>query len=453
MNAPALGFSPSPTLKLSISGLRGVYPDDISPDKWVDYVRAFAAVVPEGAVAIARDARATSPALLQIAAGVLSLLGRTVHNLGLVPTPTIKAYVRQKKLAGGLMVSASHNPEQYNALKFTKRGGLFFHEQDNARFLAALQKKQGWKTHRRPGAVLEANQEAIANHLAAILRVVPKPRRQLKVVIDPVGSCATTIAQRLLQEMGVQVHAIHAEETPRFPRPPEPVAAALAKLCRAVRRYHADAGFAFDPDADRLSLVDERGQALGEEYTLPLAILAVQPRGTVVTNLSTSMLCEVAAARCRCQLLRTPVGEAHVVCEMQRRRAMLGGEGNGGVIDSRVPSFGRDALVGMAHIVHLLGSSEKTLSQHAAELPQFAMIKKTFHGVSPDRMEQAIAQLCQQFPDVQHDRRDGYYLRAMSADNPWWLHLRVSNTEPVVRAIAEAKDQQFAKKLIDSLRL
>lgn len=125
MNAPALGFSPSPTLKLSISGLRGVYPDDISPDKWVDYVRAFAAVVPEGAVAIARDARATSPALLQIAAGVLSLLGRTVHNLGLVPTPTIKAYVRQKKLAGGLMVSASHNPEQYNALKFIKRGDFF----------------------------------------------------------------------------------------------------------------------------------------------------------------------------------------------------------------------------------------------------------------------------------------------------------------------------------------
>ena len=176
------------------------------------------------------------------------------------------------------MVSASHNPAEYNALKFIKRDGFFFDADDNARFIRALEGKSGWGTYRKQGKVTDAHAEAIDLHVKSIVRVVKKPRRRLKVVIDPVGSCGGEIAVALLKKLGVQLVAIHLAETPEFPRPPEPVAAALKKLSAAVKKHKADIGFGFDPDADRLSLVDERGRAIGEEYTLPLAILSQRAR-------------------------------------------------------------------------------------------------------------------------------------------------------------------------------
>jgi phosphomannomutase len=237
----------SATLKFSISGLRGVYPNDISPDKWVEYVRAFSATLPAGGIALARDARATGPALVKIAAGVLTLLGREVHDLGLVPTPTIKAYVKMKKLAGGLMVSASHNPAEYNALKFIGKDGFFFDAAANERFSTALDKLPFWGDYKKQGRILDAHQAAIHLHTASILRTIKKPKRRLKVVIDPVGSCGGEIALYLLQKLGVKCEAIHLAEVNEFPRPPEPTAEALGKLSAAVKKHKADIGFAFDP--------------------------------------------------------------------------------------------------------------------------------------------------------------------------------------------------------------
>jgi len=445
----------SPTLKFSISGLRGVYPNDISPDHWIQFVRAFQSVLPTGPVALARDARATGPALSRIAAGVLSVLGREVHDLGLVPTPTIKAYVREKKLAGGLMVSASHNPAEYNALKFIKKDGFFFDATDNARFLQALKAKPDWGSYRRQGKIIEAHAQAIDLHVKSILRVVKKPRRRLKVVIDSVGSCGGEIAMVLLRRLGVAATAIHLEESHEFPRPPEPVAAALKKLSAAVKKHRADAGFAFDPDADRLSLVDEQGNAIGEEYTLPLAILsAARPGGTIVANLSTSMLSERAALMRKCRLIRSAVGEANVVAEMQRVNSLLGGEGNGGVIDARIPSFGRDALVGVAHLVQLLGNDKKSLSQVVATLPRFVMVKATRRNVSNAAMTTAVKRFTLSFPAAKLDRRDGYHFSGVFDDGTaYWLHLRASNTEPVIRIIAEAANQAQIDTLLTALKL
>lgn len=448
-------LSTSQTLKFSISGLRGVYPDDISPENWVEYVRAFASVLPAGPIALARDARVTGPALSRIAAGVLAVLGRDVHDLGLVPTPTIKAYVKEKKLAGGLMVSASHNPAEYNALKFIKKDGFFFDADDNSRFVRALEAKADWGTYRKQGKIIEAHAQAIDVHVKSILRVVKKPRRRLRVVIDPVGSCGGEIALALLARLGAQVTAIHLEEVPEFPRPPEPVAAALKKLAAAVKKHKADIGFAFDPDADRLSLVDEKGRAIGEEYTLPLAILsAARPGSTIVANLSTSMLTERAALMRKCRFVRSAVGEANVVAEMQRVKSTLGGEGNGGVIDARIPSFGRDALAGVAHLVALLGNEKKSLSQHVATLPQLVMVKEVRRGVSNETMAAAVKRFARAFSAAKLDRRDGYHFSGVFDDGTgYWLHLRASNTEPVIRIIAEAASQAQIDALFAALAL
>jgi len=433
----------SATLKFSISGLRGVYPDDISPDKWVEYVRAFAASVGPGPIALARDARSTGPALIAIASGVLTLMGREVHELGLVPTPTIKAYVNARRLAGGLMVSASHNPANYNALKFIKRGGWFFDAADNEQFIRALDQSPAWGNHTKQGRRIDAHAAAIDLHVKSILKVVKKPKRKLKVVIDPVGSCGAGIAAALLKALGVRFEAIHFAESPQFERPPEPTADALKKLCLAVKKFKADVGFAFDPDADRLSLVDETGRAIGEEYTLPLAILATaRPGGTIVANLSTSMLTQSAARLKKNNFFRSSVGEANVVAEMLKRKSALGGEGNGGVIDARVPSFGRDALTGMAHILSLLDGKKK-LSDWVDTLPRFEMVKEIRRGVETERLKQAASQLVRKFDGIL-DSRDGFHV---SGDS-FWIHLRASNTEPVVRIIAEAQSREHVKELI-----
>ncbi len=443
----------SSTLKFSISGLRGVYPADISPDKWVDYVRAFAAVLPAGPIAIARDARATGPALVAIASGVLRLLGREVHDLGLVPTPTIKAYVAGKKCAGALMVSASHNPAEYNALKFIGKGGFFFSAADNARFSSALDAGAEWGDYRKQGRLVDAHQTAMDFHISSILKVVKKPRRRLTVVIDPVGSCGGAIALELLRRLGVRTFAIHLAETPAFPRPPEPTAEALGKLGAAVRRHKADIGFAFDPDADRLSLVDEKGRAIGEEYTLPLAILAAaKPKGKIVANLSTSMLTESAAEMRKCTLIRSEVGEANVVAQMLKDKSQLGGEGNGGVIDARVPSFGRDALTGVAHILSLVASARRPLSAWVASLPPFVMTKQVIKGVSADEMRAIADKVMGRLTNATLDTRDGFHVSGSlvleGTYTPCWLHLRSSNTEPVVRLIAEAQGRRELETLL-----
>jgi phosphomannomutase len=445
----------SPTLKFSISGLRGVYPDDISPDQWIQYVRAFAAVLPAGPVAIARDARATGPGLLKVATGVLTLLGRDVHDLGLVPTPTIKAYVNARRLAGGLMVSASHNPAAYNALKFIKKNGMFFDAEDNEKFVSALDATAFWGDYKKQGRIVDAHDAAIDLHIASIMKVVKKPKRRLKAVIDPVGSCGGEIAVKLLARLGVKCEAIHLAETSSFPRPPEPTAPALKKLAAAVKKYRADVGFAFDPDADRLSIVDEKGRAIGEEYTLPLAILAgVKSKTTVVVNLSTSMLCENAAAMRGSRIARSAVGEANVVAKMQQLKAPFGGEGNGGVIDARIPSFGRDALAGVAHIVALIAAGRAPLSAHVATIAPTVMVKRTAHNVTAAQMSAAVDRARSLFEKPVLDTTDGFHLSGnMPGGQKAWVHLRSSNTEPLVRIIAEAASKAEVEILLAGLGL
>jgi len=449
----------SPTLKFSISGLRGVYPEDIAPPAWVEFVRAFHASLPPGDVAIARDARPTGDALMHIASGVLNLLGRNVHDLGLISTPTIKAYIAEKKLAGGIMVSASHNPVHYNAMKFIAQGGFFFSAKENENFVQALNKKSQWGSVKTQGKTFDRQEIALDLHLRSILKNFNLKNVGVKAIVDPVGSSGGELAALLLDQIGVTATFINREEQSDFPRPPEPVASALSQLSSEVKKSQADIGFAFDPDADRLSLVDETSLAIGEEYTLPLAILSgVQLRQSrVVVNLSTSMMVDAAVEIRGAKLLRSAVGEANVVQMMQKQKAIFGGEGNGGVIDPRVSSYGRDALCGMIHILNLMNSEQSSLSHFTRKLPKLVMRKETRKNISPQKLKKAVGKLKARYPNLKYSSIDGHYFGGLidkaDKNNRAFIHIRSSNTEPIVRLIAEGRSAHIVTALIETTGL
>ena len=444
----------SPTLKFSISGLRGLYPQDIHPGNLPEIIAAFDAALPAGPVAVALDSRPTGPAIEAITLGHLAALGREVHSLGLIPTPTIKAYIRAKKLAGGLMISASHNPVTYNAYKFIGKGGLFFSEAENQRWRAALGQKVTYRPHNRQGKILRIPFEAVADfHIAQALQAAGATKgRRLKVAIDPVGGCARQIARRLLEKMGHTVVGIFEEGYPDFPRPPEPVPTALKKLGALVVKEKCDLGFAFDPDADRLALVGPDGKPLGEELTLPLALMGALParKGPVVVNLSSSHLNRLVAEKYGRKFYRSKVGEANVVSLMQKTKAAFGGEGNGGVIDPQVASLGRDSLAGMAHILQLLQREKKSLPEIISPLPAFVMHKEAIHLQHPDDLKQLFQTARQAYRDFMVNEEDGLHFSHPSGLP--WVHIRSSNTEPIVRIIAEAASQPELKKLLAVFR-
>ena len=364
----------SETLKFSISGMRGYVPEDLNAANIPLILSAFARSLPRGGIAVARDTRVSGPGIYHLALGSLAAMGRTVHDLGIVPTPTIKAYIHEHNLSGGLMISASHNPEHYNAFKFIAAKGLFFSERQNSLLQSYLKNPGGWAAYNKQGIIKEDEQDD-ANHLhiQSILKQIPvsKKKKTLKVAIDPVAACGSLIIRQLLDSMNIQYVSIHADFATRFPRKPEPVASSLAKLKHLVISEKCDAGFAVDPDADRLALVDNTGRAIGEELTLPLVLSQALNHypGPVVVNLSTSWLNRYIAEQFNRKLYLSKVGEANVVAEMQKRKAVIGGEGNGGVIDLHIPSLGRDSLTGISWILHLLQSDKRPLDQVVDSLP------------------------------------------------------------------------------------
>lgn len=441
----------SKTLKFSVSGMRGLFPEDLNAGNIPEIVRAFEASLPKGAIALATDNRPTGAAIEQLATGVLLSLGRDVHSLGVVPTPTIKAYINQKKLAGGLMISASHNPMHYNAFKFIKKGGFFFDQAQNDLLQKNLSAKNlSWGEHTRQGVLTHARDEAIALHLNSILKTVPgaaKKGKKLKVAVDTLGACATGIIEELLDSLGVETVSLFDQVIPKFQRPPEPTPPALKKLGKLVVEKKCDLGFAFDPDADRLALVNSDGKPIGEELTLPLAMLQAlqKKKGKIVVNLSSSYYNNLAAQMQGCSVLRSKVGEANVVEMMQQKKALFGGEGNGGVIDPKIPSYGRDSLIGVARIIALLKESKKPLHELVSQFQTLHMKKIAIKG--DQKTVQKIATACRKsLKGYTEDKRDGFHFSAPSGLP--WVHIRPSNTEPIIRVIAEAASAKELKEIL-----
>ncbi len=433
---------------ISVSGLRGVVGQSLTPEVAMRYVAAFSAVAPDGAIVVARDSRPSGPMLAEAVHAALHALGRPTLDAGVVSTPTVGLLVRQCRAAGGVQISASHNPPEYNGLKLFGCEGRLLAAGEGQQVLAEYRRgRPGWCPYDRLGH-RQPVEDPLAAHLDAVLSVVDGAqvqRQQFRVVLDANHGAGGAMGRRLLEALGCRITVLGEAADGQFEHPPEPTEENLASVCAAVPAAGADVGFCLDPDADRLAVIDESGRYVGEEYTLALCVAHVlaDRRGPVVTNCSSSRMTEDIARRFGVPLVRSAVGEANVVSAMLACGAVFGGEGNGGPIDPRV-GLVRDSFVGMAHILAAMARRRLPVSRLADELPRYQIVK-TKMSLPGDRVPAALDALEAHFADARADRLDG--LRLDWPDR--WLLVRPSNTEPVVRAVAEATTRHQAQQLCD----
>lgn len=430
-------------LMISVAGIRGVVGESLTPEAVARYAAAFGTFLGRGKVVLGRDSRPSGQMLAMAAEAGLRAAGCDVVRLGIVPTPTVQLMAKLLKARGGIAVTASHNPPQWNALKFIGRGGEFLDKGTGREFLSLHD--EGRIEHAPFDKIGEASDHAAAvtEHLDRIMALPFIPvakirKKKFKVAVDTCHGAGGPIFKELLDRLGCKVVSIHHEPTGLFSRPIEPLARNLSELEAAVKKNKADAGFATDADVDRLSIVTEQGKAIGEECTLALAAMhrLSKKRGLLVTNLSTSRMAEDIAEKLKGKVLRTAVGEANVVAAMKKHRAVLGGEGNGGVILPEL-QYARDASAAMALILGMMAESDQQLSKLASRLPSYHMVKETYPCQTP---AVAVKKVAVYFHDRPQDHSDG--VKVFFDDG--WLHVRGSGTEPIVRAIAESTDSKRA---------
>ena len=443
-----------PTLKISISGVRGVVGESLTPTLLVRFAQAFGTYTGAGTIVIGRDTRTSGEMVRQaVVAGLLSS-GCRVVDLDICPVPTVQLIVREQQARGGIAITASHNPAEWNALKFVNSAGLFLAHAQARQLLDIYHQGEYRKVAGAEIRAVEPSAGALDLHVKVILDALGAlPRashggRKLRVAVDSCNGAGSVVAPRLLTALGVEVIPINVTPDGLFPRGAEPVEENLGALCAAVREHGCDVGFAQDMDADRLAIVSERGEAIGEEYTLVLAaryVLGHEP-GAVVANLSTTSALDAVAESFGCPLYRSKIGEANVAEEMVRRRAVIGGEGNGGVMYPRI-NFARDSLVGMALVLHLLAATGQTISELMAELPRSCILKEKLIWRS-DKIRAVLRMIRDEYARWPLDLRDG--VRVETGDG--WFLVRGSNTEPIIRIVAEAATAARARRLIDDVR-
>ena len=442
-------------LMVSVSGVRGRVAEALTPEVVATFAAAFGAWASRDGnlkVVVGRDSRVSGPMFTRIVHGALESVGCTVIDIGMAPTPTIQLAVEHHHAAGGLGITASHNPIEWNALKFIGPSGLFLSAAEGAEMRALLDSGIPSATWDQLGHITR-DDEAVARHLEQLLAlpwldVEGIRSRRFRVALDCCHGAGSVIMPALLSELGCEVYGINMESDGRFHRPPEPVAENLGELEALVRATQAHVGFATDPDVDRLALVLDDGKAPGEDYTLAFAVRTVlrHRRGPVVTNLSTSKVVSDVADEMGVPFHFAKVGEVNVALAMRDLGATIGGEGNGGVILPEL-HLGRDAPLGAALMLQLMHEEGRPLSQLKAERPQYVIVKDKLDR--PDAPLDAVYEaLRTAFADARADTQDG--LRLDWSDR--WVHLRPSGTEPIVRVIAEAPTDAEARALIAQAR-
>lgn len=431
---------------ISVSGLRGIVGESLTPEVALRYVAAFAATLPPGAIIVSRDGRATGPMLAGAVKSGLLAVGRDVLDADVAATPTLGVLVRAHRAAGGVQISASHNPPQYNGIKLFSGEGRVIPAAPGKKVLEAYRAgKVSWVRHDWVGK-LERLADTTGEHLKLLLATVNLDsirRKKFRVLLDSNRGAGSLLGAKLLETLGCEVVLLGGEPDGQFEHPAEPTAENLQTVTRKVISARAHIGFCQDPDADRLAIIDETGRYIGEEYTLAICAEHIlrQRKGPVVTNCATSRMTQDLAEKRGVPFLRSAVGEANVVDEMLARNAVFGGEGNGGPIDPRV-GLVRDSFVGMALVLDAMAARGKKISELADELPRYE-IRKTTIKLPPEKLSAALDALQKRFSDARSDRRDG--LRLDWPDR--WLIVRGSNTEPIVRAIAEAPAAAAAEQL------
>ena len=439
-----------PTLMISISGIRGIIGDGLDPEVLVHCTTAFADFCGGGKIVVGSDGRISGEMVRNIITGTLLAKGNDVIDIGICPTPTVLFNVKDLQAAGGIQISASHNPNEWNALKFFNRDGEFLSPQEHEQFLklmnGAAKKYSAWNKLGK----LKHFKKGVDNHIEAVLNMknidVAKVRkRKFKVLLDCVNGAGAYSMPKFLSKLGCKVIETDCKKNGIFSRLPEPIPDNLTATMEAVKKHKADLGIVVDPDVDRLVLITETGEPFGEENTITLAVKQYlkKNKGNVVVNLSTTRAVDDVAAEYRCEVFRSPVGEANVVKKMKEVEAVIGGEGSGGVI---VPSvnFGRDALVGTVIALQHLTESRMKMSTLKNSLPQYFIVKKKIELVDKNA-DGIIQKIIEKYKTEKINQEDG--LRIDFDDH--WVHLRKSNTEPIIRIIVEAKIKEDAERLAE----
>ena len=435
---------------VSISGIRGIVGDGLNPKVLVKYTTAYADFIRKGTVVVGRDARITGDMVQEIVVGTLIAKGINVVEIGIVPTPTVQYTVKTLKAQGGIAISASHNPNEWNALKLLNSTGQFMSPEENEEMKKLIEKSVdsfvSWDKIGKRKKYDAALKKHVEDTLS--LKYINKAkikRRKFKVVVDCVNGAGVYVVPQMLKELGCKVIEINCQKSGVFPRLPEPIPENLTKTMKAVKKERADLGIVVDPDVDRLVLITDKGKPFGEENTITQAIKFIlsKKKGSVVVNLSTTRAVDDVAHKYGAKVYRSPVGEANVVKEMKAVKAVIGGEGSGGVIYPAL-HYGRDALVGIAiTLQHLIEFKDK-MSELKDELPQYSIIKKKIDlgDINPDKV---IEKLVKRYGAEKVNTDDGLRIDFVNH----WVHFRKSNTEPIIRIIVEGETQKEAEVLAD----
>jgi len=445
-------------LIISISGMRGIVGQNLTAPIASAYGSAFGTFLKRSAAAeghrltvcLGRDSRTSGPMLASAVIKGLNSVGIDIIDVGLVTTPTASIMTTNLKCAGGVMITASHNPIQYNGIKLFLNNGMTPPGEQAAQIREIYTSEDFDLLPSKDCGSVALNKLAYNVHIDKVLRIVDKEliaSKKFRVVLDSVNGAGGPITKKLLAELGCETIAINDEPSGIFEHTPEPTAENLTSLCEIVKAKKVDIGFAQDPDADRLVIVDENGKYIGEEYTLALAAKYVlsKQKGDVATNLATSRMIDDIARASDSSVIRTAVGETNVADAMLKNNCIIGGEGNGGVIDLRVGTT-RDSLVAIAIVLELMAETGKTITQLVSEIPVYVMRKEKFaaDGAVAEKM---IETARDRFPEAKVDMTDGCRLDFEDG----WISLRTSNTEPIVRVFVEATDKTTADRYMDAM--
>jgi phosphomannomutase len=434
-------------LMISVAGIRGIVGDSIIPEEYLKYVMAFSNSLKNKKIILGGDSRKSREMMRHIAFSGLIATGIEVIDIGIAPTPTVGLLVKELNAGGGIAITASHNPREWNAYKFFSDKGIFLNKEEfNALMQIYLAGEFKLARIDEIGKVVK-NEDAFRIHLNKIFNYVNVDiirQKKVKVVVDCCNGAGSEIIPQLLEDLNCESIIINNDITKEFPHIPEPLPENIGELCEKVKETGADIGFAIDPDADRVAIVDETGKAIGEERSVTLATNYVlsKKKGPVVVNLSTTRAVDDVAKRNGVNVFRTPIGEAYVAKKMLDIGSVIGGEGNGGIMIPGIHPC-RDAIAGIALILEMLVKSKKKISEVNKTIPDYAIIKKKYE-IDREKYETIINAVRFKFQKASMTDIDGLKISFEKS----WIHLRLSGTEPILRLFVEAPTKDVANDLI-----
>jgi len=446
----------------SISGLRATKEDGLEASILAKYARAFAKISPKGKIILGRDGRPSGEWIEKVVTDELTKMGRQVEIIGIVPTPTVQLLTEYSDAGGGIAITASHNPSQWNGLKFLGSDGTFLGQSENEKMWDLVDNNLiESKYNSEIDPII--NNNSLEYHIEKVLNlnlfsnnnyIENNKKRKLKAVVDAVNASGSVVVPEFLKKIGYEVGELFCEGTGIFPHTPEPIPENLNALCNSVKKNNADIGIAVDPDADRLVIIDENGNPIGEEKTIVLSAWSALEHSEelgfdlkdskITVNLSTSRMIDDLAKIFNSQVERSAVGEINVVQKMKENKSIIGGEGSGGVILPKC-HYGRDSLVGIALVCALIAKTGKSISTLAGELSEYSMIK-TKREFACD-LDPIIKKVKSKFSDAKINLEDGLRIDFKNS----WVQIRKSNTEPIIRIISEAESKEQAQKLISQI--